>query len=748
LLSSLGSEDAMRRCGVFQILVVFLLFGCFYNVSVSVAESASDSNVDATLTCSFISGAQLTVQAQMIVNSIDVFETVYTKQAIEEMAATNQYVMGAIMLRLHEVVKSQIEAAFKGADVDTMNTNPTYEKPFFIDVFRVNLTPAFFQYAGSLDLIDFINGVLDMGATVAYSFDLSAEQGWNTTFLYVLPSTMTLVYANTADTNPDTNTVRWVVRNWDGADEGIDATLSMQSKNPTTTASETDEIALEFILDGRTATDINFIDSVIVKKVNIRPYNVLPAFVTGLGSIPADGVRLFIENGLMSWANLFEKTIQPIEQQTTHIIENSSFQQNLSLSFQWDVETTINCSTPYNITHMDESPAIRANFQDPEINLMICQMPARALFGLINAGANVSISPEDVNFGSGLNGIRYPYVIMLRLPTNITLDGGTDYLWNDTSPISGAFTSELQPTPPYGAEHVETFVDIELVKMDLNIPSVFTGRTEMTASVKMREDDNLYVIRRADELPFSPKVELSYLNADAFRLCTEEQVFDEGQILAFLSEKTALFQQRLSNVLHGLKVKGAVDRPSFTSSLVWDGDISAMDDLAPVVVSNYANEVYMIGFNVSLWPASLSIVPQQFAFQGIQNQTVTYRIIFPRGIELNASESTGKPLIIGTTNDGREYVELTFDELTGTNSTALTCVLRASPVYILGLFLPCLLVFLLLVVLIVIIYLIRKKRGGLRRGKRKLFEPEDNEPSDYIEQEYYVPPPPSTKKKK
>jgi len=729
-------------------LVVLLLLGCFLNVSLINAESASDSNVDATLTCSFSSGAQLIVQAQMTVNSIDVFDTRYTRQAIEDMAATNPYVMGAIMLRLHEAVKTQIEAAFNDANVDTMNTIPIYEKPFFIDVFQVNLTPAFFKYNGSLGMTDFINGVLDMGATVVYSFDLSVEQGWNTSFVYVLPSTMTLVYANTADTNPDTNTVRWVVRNWNGVDDGIDATLSMRSKNPTNTASENDDISLEYILDTRTVTDINFIDSVIVKKVNIRRYNVLPAFVTGLESVPADGLRLFIENGLFTWADFFEKTIQPIEQQTTHIIENSSFKQNLSLSFLWDAETTVNCSTPYNITHMNDSPAIRANFQDSDIDLRICQMPARAFFGLINAGANVSISSGDVNFGLGLDGIMYPYAIMLRLPTNITLDGDTNYIWNNTTPISGAFISELKPNPPHAAEHVETFIDIELLKMDLNIPSVFTGRTELTVSIKMREDDSLYVIRRADELSFSPKIDISYLNADAFRLCTEENVFSEGQIIAFLSEKTALFQQRLSNVLQGVEVKGAVDKTSFANSLVWDGDISAMDDVVPVVVSNYANEVYMIGFNVSLWPAALSVVPQQFAFQGIENQTVTYRIIFPRGIDINATENTGKPLIIGTTNDGRDYVELTFDEETAANSTVLTCVLNASPVYVLGLFLPCILVFLLLVVLIVIIYLIRKKKGGFRRGKRKLFEPEDNEPSDYSEQEYYIPPPPSSTKKK
>ena len=83
-----------------------------------------------------------------------------------------------------------------------MNTMPSYENPYFIDDFQVNLTPAFFQYNGSLNLTDFIPGALDMGATVTYHFDLQAEQGWNTTYVYTLPSFMMLAYANTADTDP------------------------------------------------------------------------------------------------------------------------------------------------------------------------------------------------------------------------------------------------------------------------------------------------------------------------------------------------------------------------------------------------------------------------------------------------------------------------------------------------------------------------------------------------------------------
>jgi hypothetical protein len=732
----------MQRYRLMQILTVVLLLFSVVFFSTTPAENTSETQVEATIISTFETGSQLSIHAQMIVNRIsNIYETTYTRQMIE--TTTDSDALAVIKNQLHILVKNQIEETFQNANVSAITKKPTYEKPYFIDEFRVNLTASFFRYNGSMNLTNFINGVMDMGATVTYHFNVSAEQGWNITYRYVLPSTSTLAYANTAETTP----ITWVVRNWDGNDTGKDATLSVSSKNPTTPASETEDIAVEFTLDTRTVDDISFTDSIVVKKMNIHSYNMLPEFVTGLDIIPADGVRLCIDNGLFSWTDLLEKTIRPIEQQTTPLIENSSFQQTLGLSFTWDAESTINCSTPYNITHMDDSPAIRADFKDPDVNLQICQMPARAFFGLINAGATATIASADVNFAVDLEGINYTTI--LRLPTNISLNGDNVYSWNKTTHIAGTFLSGLQPTPPYTEEHVETHVEIELLKMDLNIPSVFTGKTELTASTKMKEDDRLYVIRRDGEISFSPKINMTFLNSDSFRLCTEENVFSEDQINSFLSQKTEMFQQRLSEIFHGLRVKGIIDRKIFSNSLVWDGDISAMDNVVPVVVSNYANEVYAVGFNVSLWPTELTLAPQRFSFQGVENQTVTYRIIFPRGITVNASDSAGKPLIAGKTNDGRDYVELSFDAESATQSTVLTCVLTVSPVYILGLFLPCILVFILLVVLVVIIYLIRKKRGGLRRGKKKLFEPEDNEPSDYGGQDYYVPPsPPSTKKKK
>ena len=109
---------------------------------------------------------------------------------------------GLLKIDFIHPVKNQIEdSIYRMQTLMQLQKKPTYEKPYFIDEFRVNLTAAFFHYNGSMNLTNFISGVLDMGATVTYHFNLHAEQGWNTTYSYVLPSTMTLHYANTPDTN-------------------------------------------------------------------------------------------------------------------------------------------------------------------------------------------------------------------------------------------------------------------------------------------------------------------------------------------------------------------------------------------------------------------------------------------------------------------------------------------------------------------------------------------------------------------
>lgn len=733
-------------------MIVLLSLVCIVCVEQRVRAATSESHVQATVSCTFESGAHVSVHAQMIVNRIDnIYDTSYDRQMIESIATSDPEVIGIIKQRLRDSLRHQLELAFPDAEIAAVD-RPTYSIPYFRDTFSVNLTTAYFGYEGTLDLSEFISGVLDMGATVTYQGTLQATEGWNVTYVYTLPSTVMISYANTDQINAAANTVTWEVLNWHGDDDGKEATLKTRYKNPTSPSDSNEEIALEFILDTRLVSSVSLTESIVAKKVSISTYNVLPKFISEVDVLPADGVRLFIDNGLLSWDALRETTMQPIEQSITPLIENSSFNQPLNVVFSWDPDSTTNCSTPFNISHMDDAPALRANYKDAAVQLRICDMPARAFFGLMHAGATASIAPEDVNFNVQSSELEWPYTGILQLPSNITINGSREVTWNDTRPLAGAVSSDLAPDEPYENDVIETRVDVEFSKMDLNIPSAFTGKTELTATVNLKEDAKLYVIRQPSELSFSPQVNLSFVNSDALRLCIEEHVFEDSQVTTYLARATELFQQQLSEILHGVQVKGSVDRKAFSNSLLWDGDISAMDAVTPVVIANTANEVYPVKFNISVWPAQLTIEPQQFMLYGRENQVVTYRLVFPRGVSVNASESAGKPVIAGQTNDGRQYVELVFDPQSSANASLLTCVLTVSPVYVLGMFLPCILVFILLIILIVILVLLRRKRGGFRREKQpreRRMEPEESEPVDDAEPEYYVPPPPpSTRKRK
>jgi hypothetical protein len=240
-------------------------------------------------------------------------------------------------------------------------------------------------------------------------------------------------------------------------------------------------------------------------------------------------------------------------------------------------------------------------------------------------------------------------------------------------------------------------------------------------------------------LSIPEKIVLPYLNSDAFRICVEEAVFQEQDINTFLTNKKTLFETRISQVLNGLKIQGKTDNQVFTNSLDWDGDISNMDGLTPVIISSYADNIYPIGLNLSVWPPELYISNQTFSLYSLVNQSVTYRVLLPKGISVQATDTLGKLILNGTLDDGREYIEVSFDSTDRIISDILLLELSASPFFMIGIFMPCILSLVLVIILIVIVYLIRKRRKG------KKIASEEPEVTGYEEQDYYVPPPPGSK---
>lgn len=722
-------------------ITVFISAYFLFSIIFIFNTSADDNNngiVDASFNIEIVTGTYLKISVTLDVQEITVFGSTYDKNGIHAVSNNDPETMGAIKLRLLQILRDQIKSLFNDVNILILERKPTYENFLFYDEFYINLTSEFFGLNETINIYDFINGILDMDAVVYYTFNLNAEPGWNNNFTIILPETITYRYTTGS---VDNNIIQWEVKNRDGKYYGLPAELSIKKTEPTTPKILKEEILLEFELDASKINNNALKITILVKSVDILEYNILPDFVSELQFVTADGIRLFIYNGFFSWNDFYLNTIEPIEQNTKSNIEFSSFNQTLELSFSWDPVSTTNCSMDdkYNITKMDVDPPLKVNLIDDDIQLYLFEISPRAFFGLVNAGAIANISKDDINFGEGLDKIAYPYNIFLHLPNNISLGGENIYNWNSSSSLSGEFISELIPDPYYSDEHIETLIEIVISKLDLDLLSFFSGNTKLTATSNVKEDNKIYLMSIPQQFDISKKINLSFLNSDAFRLCIEEEVFDKENVDFYLKNKKDAFEKRISEVLNNFKINGVVDKGAFYDSLKWNGDISNMDHDTPVVVTTYANNIYSIDFDLIFWPPEISISNQTFNLYGINNQSVKYRILFPKGISINVKDSQNKSMLKGKTLDGNEYIELSFKSNEATEFDLVLAEISVSPVYTLGLFLPCIISLVLLIILMVLFYIIRKKKKGGKIIK------EDADPSEYEGQDYYVPPPPRSK---
>ena len=726
--------NIVLRRGMKIFASVFLMFSMLF-ISTLPAEDTPDSLVDATFAITFVTGTELVVDVTMTAYKLTTDHT-YTA---DEIASASDEERGALRLSIYLLLKNQITAVF--GDAETLNFEmPTYSNGVFNEELKVKLTPTFFGLNASVNTESLVNGVLDMGAVITYNFNLVTEPGWNNTFTYLLPDSINFKSANTDEVSLDTKEITWTL-NWNAAETEKTAVLSTHLNSPTTAASEAEDLFLTFDLDSSNVNNVSLTTIFSLRNMDIREYAILPDFITELDFVPSDGIRLFIDNGILSWDELYQNTIKPVEQATISTIEHSSFNQTLEMLFNWDSETSTNCTTPYNTTHMDEVPAIKAKLtSEHSVELLLCNISSRAFFGLVNAGATANISEDDVNFGDRLDEIGRSYEVLLHLPTDIYLEGDNIYRWNESISLSGIFSSDLQPLPKYSEENINTYIEIDMNKLDLNIPSFFTGKAEFTANAHSKEDTHLFVTRFPREFGLSDKIDMQYLNSDAFRVCVDESVFSTEEVDAYLSDNKDAFEMRMSNVLNGLKIKGIVDKEVFSDSLSWDKDISHMDAVTPVVASAYANNLYPVSFSFSLWPPEMHISNQNFTFESIKNQSVTYRIEFPKGVSVTATDTLNKSILKGNTTDGREYIEVFFAPGEDEKIDTITCVIVASSLYMLGQFLPCIISFVLVVILTIIVYMLRRKRRG-----RKLVIREDTSASGYEGEDFYVSPPPSSK---
>ncbi len=732
--------DVMQLWQRMQISVVLLTFlylssTCFV-VDCVKAEEVSASRADASFLCSFLSPSTLSVEVTLEIEEINVFDTAYTKEEIAAVAGSNPEILGAIKLRVRDLVKSQLQASFGNATLAAVNQIPEYSSDKFSDEFDVELSSDFFNLSETVDGAAVIAGILDSNGIVTYHMPLSAQTGWNNTYTFSLGSSLQLEYANTENVNVPAKKITWAVANWEGLSSSDAAELALQAGDPTSSLSE-EKISLGFVLDTRQVDTTSFTVQIYVESLSLESYHFLPETIKNLPYAPSDTVRLFVENNLLSWEDIYTTTLKGIETLSIAAVERSELNQTLQTTFSFDSETTSNSTQPYNISHMDTNPPIQANIVDPSIDLRLAGATPRAFFGLINAGAQATISKNHLNFGEGLNPAPYNYTIRLHLPSNLTLDNQNPYSWNTSSALKGPLNSTVQPETPYTNEQIETFIVIDLQKMDLNIQRMFFGNTELTTTLHFDGQTSYAVLKKPSEFSLPEALQITYLNADAFRLCIEESLFPDDEIDLFLSNKKQSFEQLFSQQFSDVPIQSTTDTSVFYNSLSnWDGDISSMDAIIPIEYALHGTALTSLPFSLSLWPPTIELSNQTLTFTGIPGNAVTYEIVFPNGISINAESLQDRTFIKSKKPDGREYVQVSFDLSESSATDTIRFYPSASPLYIFVLFFPCLLSLLLVIFLIVIILLIK------RRKTRKKPTPEFNDPTQHEKQDYYVPPPP------
>jgi hypothetical protein len=721
-------------------LIILFSLSPFLHISAE-ADEEIENIVSSTFYIEMKSATDLKINVEADVTKLTLIGKTYTDEDIKIISTpptntTDDQKMGKIKYALQTMIFEQIKATFINAQVTSQLELLKYENYKFYDEYLVNLTSKFFSINETINSYELINGMLDVGAQVRYNLNLKADPGWD--ILYSFDLGEKLGY-NGTNGNKLNNIIEWTVRNSDGKLPSLSAFFIARNKNPTT-IEEKEDISIGFILNSQKEI-VSFESEIAVKSMSLKDYTFLPDFITNIEFVPSDSIRLFAKNNLVTWDEIYQKTIKTIQENIKNTVETSVFNQTLALTFNWDNTTTDDCSNPFDIEKMDKNPPVKAILKDDETQLMLNGISSKALFGLVNTGAKSTITPNDINFGKNLEKLVYNYNITLKMPQDIYINNENTYTWdNKNKTFSGLMLSTK--SPEYKKPIINTIIEIEAETADLNLLSFFTGDTELSFGLKIGEEKNYKVTKIPEPFILPETINITYLNSDAIRLCIEENVFKEEEINIFLTNEKTIFEQTINKIITGLGAKGNINHEIFQKSLQWDSNITNMDNQEPVKTQIYSHTSNPIKFKMSIAPPGLKINNQTYKLTGLENQYVTYKIVFPNGIKISLSNDYER-IYVNETKDGKQYIEITFSPEEANTALDVTITLEPSILFIIALFIPCIISFIIALILIIVIVLFRKKR---RKRKMPAYSPEPMEDTaGYEDEDYYIPPPPGSK---
>lgn len=715
---------------------ILLLIGLFLVLTIT-AEASSESSVETNVNIDLINGTTFAISFSTDVNYITLpaNEKTYTQEDIQQASSE---ILGAIKYAIKTNIVSQIKSSFPNCIISSSYELPQYESKVFFDEYNIYLTAEFFSLNKTMFSSDLINGLLDAGVFVNFSFPWTSLPGWNNTYTLILPENLGFKRTNG---DVESNRISWYVFNEEEITLEEMGTITLKEMEPTTNPSQNETVSFVFSLNCTHPEETNMSILIKAQRVDMAKYDLLPSILTLPPSLPADAIRLSVDNNLLNYENIKDVTLSPYIDESIDLLHSSSFNQTFDISFIWDLDTTVNCSPKYMIETMDENPPVTGILTDPSVHLSFYNISAKAFFGLINAGATSNIREENVNFATVFDIFQERASSQIVLPPQVIFNQSNSFSWNHSDEFSGVFESENPPQ--YTQQNVTRKYDISLKSTDLNLLSFFTGKTEVNLGIGFEKTRTINVLARSSSLSIPHEIELPFINADAFRLCVDEHVFSNEEIEHYINQHEIQLENISRRMFPSIKGSAVNNQNVFEESLQWDKNITSMVEKRPILLKQSMESTAPLSCQFSLLPPDFSFDTQNLTFIGVPDETVIYNVTFPHGISINLLSSS-QSVIRASTPDGRELLSLRLNA--SDTSRVATVVLSIEPtlLYVIGLFVPCIVSVFITILLFFVVYVIRKKRNMLRQSKRKPSPSEYDE--GYENEDYYVPPkPPSSR---
>jgi hypothetical protein len=525
-------------------------------------------------------------------------------------------------------------------------TGDPYRQPVSIGTSgKVTINPACLELGPGASIDNLVRGTLVMGGVLNLSVVLHAKAGHLNMFHIVPPAGFYfkagLALTSTRELSIDARA--------SSTDLIEDTYLALVAGNPANLKGRTDALAGVDVKDLDVVSFSVNLSLYAVDSTKISPY--FPG-VLGVYLVSADGLRMAVTQGLLSWEDIRSLSVQPqidmLQSQLSGMLSGP-----LSLKFQWDNSSL----DGYDVSTMTGRP-VRATLTGigaMDMKGMSKHIAQDALW----SGAKV---PFEIGIYNDLN-----WSIMMTLPQNLTLEGtglapsGTalgreTYQWNKAyNPLKGDIARNGTWVPDHNGS---VNIRIEVLSVDYDLIRVLAQhQTTLKFKVSVVIAMDGLTLDSDLEQGIPGNVTLERANADLIRALIADGKVERSKIDTMVDDLSLELQMQMS---------AAVDKDVDFRVFI---DEHSLDKNAtgPILMKGSATLSVDKDLNSKDSLISFLDTSKTFYLQGKEGWIVTYTIILPKGIEiydvkrsLKASDFKQQPTV---SHDKRSVVEVLDGDL-------------------------------------------------------------------------------------